>query len=1011
MRFSVLGRLEVISDAGVEVRISQPRQRALLAVLLLHANQEMSAERLAESVWDSAGPAGGPGALRTQVWALRRLLAPARRLHTGQHHSYLLEVGPDELDTARFRELARQGRSALGAGDLPGAEGWLSQALALWGEPVLADVPATLPMAPVVRRLADERAAVRTLLTEARLGLGRHGDLVPELRESLAADPANERLWEHLMLALHGAGRTAEALAAYQQARTSIQTELGLDPGPGLKRLHHRILTGDPEPDQAAGPKAGPPASTVTAGDGKHVAPRQLPAPVRQFVGRDTELAELDGLLERADASATVVISAIVGTAGVGKTALAVHWAHQVAERFPDGQLYANLRGFDPTGTPMSPAAAIRALLDALEVPAGRIPASLDAQAGLYRSLMAGRRMLLLLDNAQDAGQVRPLLPGSPGCLVIVTSRSDLAGLAAIEAAHSLRLGLLTDAEARALLAARFGVARIDAEPGATAELVRLCARLPLALVIAAARVAARPRFRLAAFTGQLAGTRSRLDALDTGDPLASVRAVFSWSAGSLSAPAGRMFGLLGLHPGPDITVPAAASLAGVPLPQARAALAELASANLTAEHSPGRFTLHDLLRAYAAEQAPVQAPEQAPVPGGDGADDEAAGRILDHYLHTACAAAGLLNPQREAITVPDARPGVTPEHLTSRQLAQSWLEAEHDVLLCAVSLAGEAGFDAHAWQLPWAIANFLDWRGYWDEWAATQRTAVTAATRLGDTAAQAVTRRLLGQACARLGDYDQARTHLTECTGLYHRLGDRDGEARVHQTLSWLYGGLQDLYPISLSHSEQALALYRASGNQAGQASALTNVGMARIKLGDSQQGRTDCQQALAIHEELGNLNGQGNAWHALGSAEYQLGDLAQAAGCYRRALGFFRDLGRRESEGITLIDLGDTSDAAGDLEGAREAWRQALDILDDLHHQDAVRVRAKLQLGQNGSSPTAPPAWGPALRPGDAEPGAMACARRRPTWRSAGSECRGSSPSASPGWAPHPGPRIPAR
>lgn len=977
MRFSVLGSLEVISDTGVEVRISQPRQRALLAVLLLHANQEMSAERLAESVWDAAGPAGGPGALRTQVWALRRLLAPARRLHTGQHRGYLLEVRPDELDATRFRELARQGRTALRATDLPCAEGWLSQALALWGEPVLADVPATVAMAPVVQRLVDERSAVRTLLTEARLGLGQHADLIPELRESIAADPANERLWEHLMLALHGAGRIVEALSAYQQARTSIRAELGLEPGPGLKRLHHRILNGDLQPaqdasppparqrppaDQTAGAKVGPvtagPAGHVPGGDGKHVAPRQLPAPVRQFVGRDTEVAELDGLLERADASAAVVISAIVGTAGVGKTALAVHWAHRVADRFPDGQLYANLRGFDPTGTPMSPAAAIRALLAALEVPAWRIPASVDAQAGLYRSLMAGRRTLLLLDNARDAGQVRPLLPGSPGCLAIVTSRSDLAGLAAIEGAHLVRLGLLTDAEARALLAARFGVARIDAEPRATAELVRLCARLPLALVIAAARVAARPRFRLAAFTGQLADTRSRLDALDTGDALASVRAVFSWSAGSLSAPAGRMFGLLGLHPGPDITVPAAASLAGVPLPQARAALAELASANLSAEHSPGRFTLHDLLRVYAAEQAPE--------PGGDRADSEAVGRILDHYLYTACAAAGLLNPQREAITLPAVRAGVTPETLASRQLAQSWLEAEHDVLLSAVSLAGEAGFDSHAWQLPWAIANFLDWRGYWDEWATTQLTAVTAATRLGDTAAQAVTRRLLGQACARLGDYDQARAHLTECAGLYHRLGDCDGEARVHQTLSWLYGELQDRFHISLSHSEQALVLYRASDNQAGQASALTNVGMARIKLGDPQQGRMDCQQALAIHEELGNLNGQGNAWHALGSAEYHLGDLAQAAGCYRRALGFFRDLGRRESEGATFIDLGDTCDAAGDIEGARDAWQQALDILDDLHHQDAARVRAKLQLGQNGTSPTAPSARGPALKAG---------------------------------------------
>jgi DNA-binding SARP family transcriptional activator len=943
MRFSVLGRLKVVGDDGAKLRIAQPRQRALLAVLLLHANEEISASRLTELLWESGGTAVAPGALRTQIWALRKLLGPAQRLHTGAYRGYRLEVRPGELDVVQFRQLAGKGRDALESGDLPDATRLLSQARDLWSEPPLADVPATLAMGPVAQRLLDERAVARELLNQARLGLGEHAHLIPELRESTAADPANERLWEQLMLALHGAGRSADALAAYQQARAAMQAELGLEPGHRLQQLHRRILAGDlrPRRDEAAGVHEQ--RQQITTRDPALV-PRQLPAPVLPFVGREVELAELTGLLERADAPSAMVIASIGGTAGVGKTALAVHWAHQVADRFPDGQLYVNLRGFDPSGNPTPAVAAIRALLDALEVPAERIPASLDAQVGLYRSIVAGKRMLLVLDNARNAEQLRPLLPGGAGCLVLVTSRIDMGGLTAIEGAHSLLLGLLTDADARALLVARLGAARVDAEPGAAGELVRLCARLPLALVIAAARVAARPRFRLRTLADELTDTRNRLDALDTGDELASLRAVFSWSVGSLPAPTARMFGLLGLHPGPDIAVPAAASLAGVPIAQARASLDELAGVSLTAEHAPGRFSLHDLLRAYAAEQARVS--------GSENGNSEATGRMLDHYLHTAYAAARLLNPQRETISLPSPRPRVTPEYLAGHQQALSWLESEHEVLISAIRTADEAGLDSHAWQLPWAMANFLDWHGFWDEWVATQHTALAAVTRLGDAAAQAVTRRLLGQACARLGDYEQARAHLTECTGLYRQSGDQDGEARVHQTLSWL-SGLQGSFDNALGHTEQALTLYRASGNRAGQALALNNSGYARISLGDPRQGRANCRQALGIHEELGNLNGQANAWHSIGFAEFRLGELAGAVESYRRALGFYQELGRRQNAAGTLADIGDALDAAGDLDGARDAWQQALDILDDLHHSDAARVREKLQPGQRAAGP----------------------------------------------------------
>ena len=677
------------------------------------------------------------------------------------------------------------------------------------------------------------------------------------------------------------------------------------------------------------------------------IVPRQLPASVRQFAGRERELAALTALADQANGAAgAVVISALGGTAGVGKTALALHWAHQVACRFPDGQLYLNLRGFDPSGTPMPLAEAVRSLLDAVGVPAGQIPASVEAQAGLYRSLLSGRRMLVVLDNARDEGQVRPLLPGSPGCLVVVTSRSHLAGLVAVEGACALTLDVLTEAEAHEMLAQRVGAACLEREPGAVGELIRLCARLPLALAVAAARLSGRPPLGLSVFTEELKDARRRLDALDTGDRLATVRAVFSWSLTSLSAPAAHMFGLLGVHPGPDITIPAAASLAGARPGQADQALAELTRAHLLTEPAPGRYALHDLLRAYAAEQA-------AALEHAD-ARHAAIGRVLDHYLHTAHAAALLLSPSRTPVTLAAARPGVTPEHLTSYQQALDWFEAEHQVLLAATSLAAETGFDVHGWQLPWAMADFLDRRGHWHDCDALQRTALAAATRLGDTHGQAMAGRALGKASAWLTDYDRARRHLGKSLSLYRQLGDRDGQARVHQSLNWVCER-QGRYGEALSHAEQALALFQAVADQAGQAAALNAIGWCHVLLGDPQRARTFCRRALALNRERGNRRSEALTWDSLGYAEHQVGRFAEATACYRRALQLFRECGDRFYEAEILTHLGKTRHAAGDRQEARVAWQEALAILDDLHHPDADQVRAKLgQIRRSPSEPT---------------------------------------------------------
>jgi tetratricopeptide (TPR) repeat protein len=657
---------------------------------------------------------------------------------------------------------------------------------------------------------------------------------------------------------------------------------------------------------------------------------------VAGFTGRAAELQALTGILDRAGAGApgTVVISAISGTAGVGKTALALHWAHQAAGRFPDGQLHVNLRGFDPVGVPTTAAQAIRGFLDALGVPPERIPPQPDAQAGLYRSLLANRRMLIVADNARNEQQVRPLLPASPASLVLVTSRSQLAGLAT-DGARLLTLDVLPPGEAVQLLTARLGAARAAAEPVALAQIAELCAFLPLALAVTAARAAARPTFPLAALADELRDTAGRLDALDAGDRAVSVRAAFSWSYQQLTPPAARMFRLLGLHPGPDISVPAATSLTATSVPEARNMLRELARAHLIAEHIPDRYTFHDLLRAYAAALARDTDSER---------DREAAvGRLLDHYLHTASRAAYVLNPVREPIALAPPSPGAVPEQPADHRQALAWFEAERLVLLAAVTLADQSGFDAHAWQLPRAMSPFLQNRGHWQEWAATQRTGLATATRAGDTAGQATSSRLLANACTELGDHHQAVGNLVNSLRLYQQLGNRLGEAMTHHDLGTV-AARQGCYTDALGHAEHALRLYRGIGDKAGEAAVLNDVGWSHALLGDYQQARAFCQRSLALCAETGNRSTEGHAWDSLGYAEHHLGNFGEAAACYQRALTLAREVCDRWNEAEVLTHLGDTHRAAGELAQAREAWQQALAIFEDIQHPDAGQVRAKL-------------------------------------------------------------------
>ncbi|MEU8087103.1 tetratricopeptide repeat protein [Micromonospora sp. NPDC049101] len=663
--------------------------------------------------------------------------------------------------------------------------------------------------------------------------------------------------------------------------------------------------------------------------------PRQLPADVARLAGRDDELARLDKL---ATAPTAVVVAAISGTAGVGKTALAVRWAHRVAERFDDGQLYVNLRGFDPGGQALSAATALRGFLDALAVPAARVPAELDAQAALYRSVLAGRRILIVLDNARDAEQVRPLLPGAPGTLVLVTSRNQLTSLVSLDGAHPLPLGLLTREAANDLLTNRLGAQRVVAEPEAAEAIITACARLPLALSIAAAR-AQQSGFPLATLAGELGTAGQRFGVLDAGDAVGEMRAVFSWSYTSLTAPAAGLFRLLGLHPGPDITVPAAASLAGLTAAAARRLLTELTRANLLTEYRPGRFTAHDLLRAYATELADDTDPES---------DRRAATtRLLDHYTHTAHAADELLRPNADPVDHLRAAPvaGVLSERPTTHAEAMAWLTAEHPVLLAALRQAAGAGFDVHVWRLGRALDTFLDRQGHWHDRVETCRAALLAAERLGDGVAQAVAHRFLAGAHTVVGHYADAHDHLERALALYVLGGDTEGEARTHQNLAALWDR-QGEPRKALEHSMRTLTLARAAGHDRAQADALNAVGWCHAQLGEHSSALAYCEQALQLLQQLGDHAGEAATWDSLGFAHHHLGQYDQAVHCYERTLELTRDLGDRWGEADTLSRLGDTRAALGDPASARADWQLALDILTALNHPDAAAVRAKLVL-----------------------------------------------------------------
>ncbi len=731
--------------------------------------------------------------------------------------------------------------------------------------------------------------------------------------------PLRERLWTLLLLALYRAGRPAEALTRYQEARRHLVTELGVDPGAELRELYDQILRGTvvPTVPQPAAAQFVP------------VTPRQLPTAPTVFVGREPELARMSDIA----AGQAAPIMVIAGFGGTGKTWLTSHWAHEHLADFPDGQLYVNLRGFDPVDEPIAPLTALRGFLAALGVPASAIPADEDGCAALYRSMVAGKRMLVLVDNARSADQVQPLLPGGGTCTVLVTSRHQLTGLLAAQGAHLIALDVFDAQAARGFLVRALGANRVAAEPDAVAALLRHCAGLPLALAIITARAAVHPEFPLGTLADELRDASMRLAAFDGGELTANLSATFTCSQDALPGRAVGAFGLLSLAPGADIGLAGAANLIGVPPGPTRNLLRLLETANLVQQYAPGRYRMHDLVRLHAAELA-----------HRDDAADDALRRLVDCYLHTAATADRILNPHRAMIDLDPPVAGCVPQTLPDETAAQVWFETEHENLLAAQRMAFERGWHRHAWQLAWALSAFYGPRDYVHDDLDAWRIGLAAAEALADPTATALAHRFAGRAYNRFGQFADGIAHLQQALGLLRQARDLFGQAHTHRSLAWarLQQGHEQR---ALGHAMRALRLYQRLDTPVWEAEARSLVGWHYSRLGEYELAREYCEEALALQRKHNNREAEANTLDSLGYIAHSTGRIDEAAIYYREALTIYRERGYTTQEANTLGRLAENRAAAGLIEEARTAWYQALALYRAQYRTaDAARIEAIL-------------------------------------------------------------------
>jgi DNA-binding SARP family transcriptional activator/tetratricopeptide (TPR) repeat protein len=928
MEFGLLGPLVVRCD-GLSRPIARGKQRVLLAALLLHANQVVPADDLVDVLWPVRPPPSARQSLQNYVKRLRSALGDGGRDRIVTHPGgYRIRVEAGELDVTRFEALVAAARADIRAGAWERGSAGMAGALSLWRGKPLADVESEALAAHAAPRLAEMRLQAAEARLDADLHLGGHQDVLPGLRELAAAHPLREQARALLMLALYRSGRQAEALAVYQDIRAVLVREIGAEPGMALRDLHQRMLAADPALDltgtlEPTGTKA--PAGPGPAGPGASTAsgPRQLPASAAHFVGRAPELAALTALLQRTAGpgpgrgNVTAAVSTIGGMAGIGKTALALHWAHQVADRFPDGQLYVNLRGFGPAA-PMAPADALRGFLDALRDPGKPVPADADAQEAMYRSLTADRRILIVLDNARDEEQVRPLLPGSASCLTLITSRSQLAGLITTNSAIPLRLALLTGTEARELLSHRLGQERLAAEPAATDQFVATCTGLPLALCIAAARAALAPGFPLAALAEQISWPG--LDALSGGDPYADLRNVFSWSYQRLRPDTARLFRCLSLFPGPDVSATAAAAI--TPPGRAGALLAELTSAHLLDEYVLGRFRLHDLLARYADECSRQE--------DTDAARREVTERVLTWYTAAAIAATRVVAPGRP--TIPEAdQPDPVPAGLATRAGALRWLESERRNLVAAVEVAARSGFDRAAVTLTLTLLTLFTLRTHFHDRLTTHLSGIEAARRMGDRDAEANLCTSISVAYVGLGRPAEGIDGLHRALAIWQSQGDLTRQAAVRIYLGTAYSALGRTAD-ALSECEKAAALIPERGNGRVECVVLSNLGWFYQELARPEDALSCYLRAYPLVETMSDGPLAGTIRANLASVYLQLGRTDDAIEAAAAAI----DAAKRWGPLVELANAhrvrGDALNRTSNHTDARSHWRSALAIYQEL-------------------------------------------------------------------------------
>ncbi|MET8154316.1 tetratricopeptide repeat protein [Actinoplanes sp. NPDC049668] len=938
----LLGDVDVRHD-GRPVALGS-KQRAVLAVLAFHANTVVSRADLVRLAW--GGGAGDPPVTidRLVTDYVSRLRTAFRKAGFGDQvrlvsraPGYLLEVDPDVVDWHRFRDLVAQARADDGD-----AAGSLRLAMGLWRGPALADLTER-SLDPIRDRMSDLRLAATEDLAAALLARGGTDEVIDLLTPVAAGQPGRERAATLLIRSLHAAGRRDEAIEVYRRTHTDLTGRLGVDPTDALDEAYRTVLDG----------RAPVPV------------PAQLPADTGNFTGRRAELAQLLDLAPGTP-SGVVVICAVDGMGGIGKTALAVHAAHRLSARFPDGCLFLDLHGYTRAVAAIEPGQALERLLRALGVPGDQIPAEVDDRAALYRGRLAGRRMLIVLDNARTADQVRPLLPAEPGCLVLVTSRRRLT---ALDDARPLSLESLPLADAVTLFT-RIAGPGAAGDPGAAERVVRLCGRLPLAVRIAAARLRARPAWTAAHLAELLA---DRLGQLHDGER--GVAAAFALSYDDLTDEQRRTFRRLGLHPGADADPYAVAALTGLRLDAAGRILEELLDAHLLIQAVPGRYRFHDLMRAYAADLAGSQDP--------DDARRTALSGLFDHYLATAAAAMDALFPAGK-FQRPRVPPAGSPSPVVADPAAaRAWLDAERPNLVAVCSYAAADGRPGYTGRLAATLGLYLDFGGHFADALTVHAHAGAAAGRCGDLAAEGNALANLGTSLDGLGRHAEAVDHLRHALLNFREIGHRAGEARALNNLGYAYcrwgrhrqavdctrQGLaifletgnrlgqadaldtlgivhrqQGRYDEATEHSREALALYRELGDPLGEAMQLERLGAIHARQGRHEQAVDHLRRALALDREIGNRPGEADALNELALVRREQGRFDAAIDHHRQAIDLFRGIGNRTGEGSALNGLAETLHATGQHDRALDLHNSVLTLTADT---DAVAERARAHAG----------------------------------------------------------------